>query len=185
METLNAAAQAYNSAGTLKNAIPEIRTEGKVLFNMPTLAHQLASGLERRRISVIANNEPYYRLHTILTESALFNKNNINQVDPGNLDSLKDNDLILLDYASIYKQDLSAVQNKLEELLSHKSSKAGLIVYCNPADLDAEGKSMHIETSLYQKLANLFNTVVVQQTGRLLSDILLMMLTTAPSRVKG
>ena len=177
MGTIETAAQVVKGVETAVETgrkAADLIKEGPVLLRVPQLALQLADGLENRRIAVVSSSS---QLKLELASSGLFQEKNIRIVSGEALSELKDEDLILLDYATIHNEEESVVSKKLDELLQQKKPQDGLIVYCSP--------QLRIPQSLYQKLGNTPNTVVVQLYGRLLSDILLMMLTTAPSRGKG
>lgn len=163
-------------------------------LNIPKLAVRIAEGLGEREIAIVASTPSFSNLKLSLLESGLFEEKNISHVAPEAFDKLESADLILLDYAAIHSDDESAVRAKLAELLKRKDRRDGLIVYCKyplriptaipreiPADIPAEERD-NWSRSLYTIISDTANTVVVTQYGRLLSDILSMMMTTNPQK---
>lgn len=145
---------------------------------IPKLVWRIAEGLENRKIAVVAAQESLERLKLLLLESELFEKDNISHVLPDALDKLDDVDLILLDYAALHSDDEQSVREKLSELLRHKERGDGLIIYCKPPLRIPNGTA----DDMYTAIGDTPNTVVVTQYGRLLNDILVMMMTTPPKK---
>ena len=142
---------------------------------VPRLVQRIAEGLGSRKIAIVATKTSFADLKLSLLESGLFEEANISHVPPDALEQLADTDLILLEYAAVHSDDTAAVRKKLSELLKHKDRRDGLIVYCKPPLRIPDGGG----DSMYTVFGDTPNTVVVTQYGRLLNDILVMMMTTS------
>lgn len=128
---------------------------------------RLGLGLSRRKIAVFANSEHYNGLSSMLVESGLFSSKNIIQVcEEKDLESAQDITLHL-----IYWPDWG---DKLEKILTIKKAQSGVTVYCPP---DSEPISQ-ANKNLLDKYKNV---AVANFRGRLLGDIVVMMITTEPS----
>jgi hypothetical protein len=121
-----------------------------------------------RKIAIVAGNEEYTTLKGDLVDSGIFKEKNIFQITSQSLSKVKDNDLLLVHYQSFN-------ENQIIEMLSYKKSKAGMIFYYPGFSHSTNS----IPKDILDKINNNQNTTIVNFRGRLLSDILVTLLTTS------
>ncbi len=124
--------------------------------------------LSRKQINVVADNEDFDVIRDDLVRSGLIKKKNIHRINAESLSDLEKAFMIIvtLDYLS---------GNQFVRVVHGKSSQCGLIVYAPPkhARLSDEEISL-LNSATFTTLCNF--------RGRLISDVLLMMLATSFNR---
>ena len=162
-------------------------TIGGLWFVLFRVLARLGTGLQSRKISVIADSAEYTPLKKDLKDTGVFRENNIRRLKPEDVDTpekaaaeLSDESLLIFVYtAPPQKEDQSAEAEALRKrqklllgnILEKKNPKAGLIVYAKT----------NLE-EMYTTAGNVSNTVIVNAKGRLLNDLLNLMMTTSLSR---
>ena len=162
-------------------------TIGGLWFVLFRVLARLGTGLQSRKISVIADSAEYTPLKKDLKDTGVFRENNIRRLKPEDVDTpekaaaeLSDESLLIFIYtAPPQKEDQSAEAEALRKrqklllgnILEKKNPKAGLIVYAKT----------NLE-EMYTTAGNVSNTVIVNTKGRILNDLLNLMMTTSLSR---
>ena len=162
-------------------------TIGGLWFVLFRVLARLGTGLQSRKISVIADSAEYTPLKKDLKDTGVFRENNIRRLKPEDVDTpekaaaeLSDESLLIFVYtAPPQKEDKSAEAEALRKrqklllgnILEKKNPKAGLIVYAKT----------NLE-EMYTTAGNVSNTVIVNTKGRILNDLLNLMMTTSLSR---
>ncbi len=120
-----------------------------------------------KKIMIVANEEDRNNIRCDLTRSGLIKEKNIRMVSSAQLVDLKGAFMIIVSYGYLKDDDFARVINE-------KSSRCGLIVYCPPeperGSLSEEEKSL-LNSTPFTTLCNF--------RGRLVNDVLLMMLSTS------
>ena len=118
-----------------------------------------------KQIKVVADTEDYETIHHDLIISGLIREKNITKVRKENLSDLQDAFMIIVscDYLT---------NNEFARVINGKSSRCGLIVYSPPEkDRMPPEKMSHLNSAPFSTLCNF--------RGRLVNDVLLMMLSTS------
>lgn len=121
--------------------------------------------LSWKKIVVIASDEDYHDLEEDLSDSGLIKKKNIMRVSAKQLAKAKEALLLIIVYEYLSKDEF-------EEVVKEKNVRCGLIVYCPPG----KGPISSEEMALLNKTTF---TVLCNFRGRLINDVLLMMLSTS------
>ena len=148
---------------------------------------RLGTGLQSRKISIIAEAAEYTPLKKELKDTDVFREDNIRRMKPEDVETaekaaaeLSDESLLIYVYtAPSQKEDGSeeaeALRKRqkslLRNILDNKNQKAGLIVYAKT----------NLE-EMFTSAGNTSNTVIVNAKGRLLNDLLNLMMTTSLQR---
>ena len=148
---------------------------------------RLGTGLQLRKISIIAEAAEYTPLKKELKDTDVFREDNIRRMKPEDVETaekaaaeLSDESLLIYVYtAPSQKEDGSeeaeALRKRqkslLRNILDNKNQKAGLIVYAKT----------NLE-EMFTAAGNTSNTVIVNAKGRLLNDLLNLMMTTSLQR---
>ncbi len=126
---------------------------------------RLGNGLAKRKIAIFAKGDNYSSLCDLLTDSKLFNKNNIIRISsPGDFGKAEQSTLYL-----VFWHDW---QDKIDEILTSKKDNTALIVYA-PQDLG------FIPQEKMKDLNSKRNVIVTNFRGRLLNDIVGSLMTTS------
>ena len=128
-------------------------------------AWRFGLALSRKKIAIIASDEDYHDLEEDLSDSDLIKKKNIMRVSTKQLAKAKEALLLIIVYEYLNKDEF-------EEVVKGKSARCGLIVYCPPG----KGSIPPEEMALLSKTAF---TALCNFRGRLVNDVLLMMLSTS------
>jgi hypothetical protein len=134
------------------------------LLGIAPLMKRLGLGRWYREICVVAGKE-YKDLETDLVNSGVFRGKNIRQVSLKNLADIKNADLLLVDYRY--------VADKIDEVLSNKQSRAGMVVYYPIIDKD------RISDDVAKRINNQSHTTLTNFRGRLINDILITLISTS------
>lgn len=118
-----------------------------------------------KKIMIVANDEDYHDLEEDLSDSGLIKRRNIQRVSDKHISKVKDALLLIVVYGYLNKDDF-------REIINRKSSRCGLIVHCPPE----KGRINDDEMKLLSKTAF---TALCNFRGRLVNDVLLMMLSTS------
>ena len=133
---------------------------------------RLGMGLKKRKIYIFSDEFGVFQ--NLLDGSGLFRKDNIKHIPGGALEGLDSHVSGYLDDKSLiifhYKKDTAGMDAKLEKVLDHADDNAGLIIY-------SKG-SRDLRDDLYEKAGKRPNTVTVNAKGRMLNDVLNLMMTT-------
>lgn len=127
---------------------------------------RLGIGLRKRKITVFAKSDSYRELTKLLADSGVFNVKNINQVaSVSNLGSSEVSTLFLV-YWPDWKDDF-------EKILDKKADGTGMLVYS-----PYKSKDKVIPEEIMEKIDSHRNTSVANFRGRLLNDLVAIMMTT-------
>ena len=114
---------------------------------------------------IVASAEDYCDLEEDLSDSGLIKRKNIQRVSDKHISKVKDALLLIVVYGYLDKDGF-------REIINGKSSRCGLIVHCPPE----KGRIDDEEMGLLSKTAF---TALCNFRGRLVNDVLLMMLSTS------
>ncbi|MBS6869707.1 MAG: hypothetical protein ACLTHL_08145 [Collinsella sp.] len=118
-----------------------------------------------KKIMIVASAEDYCDLEEDLSDSGLIKRKNIQRVSDKHISKVKDALLLIVVYGYLDKDGF-------REIINGKSSRCGLIVHCPPE----KGRIDDEEMGLLSKTAF---TALCNFRGRLVNDVLLMMLSTS------
>ena len=118
-----------------------------------------------KKIMIVANDEDYRDLEEDISDSGLIKSKNIQRISSKQLAKTKEALLLIIVYGYLDKEDFKSVA-------TGKSARCGLIVYCSPE----KGRIKDEEMELLSKTAF---TALCNFRGRLVNDVLLMMLSTS------
>lgn len=128
-------------------------------------AWRFGFALYGKKIMIVANDKDYHDLEEDLSDSGLIKRKNIQRVSDKHISKVKDALLLIVVYGYLNKDDF-------REIINSKSSRCGLIVHCPPE----KGRIDDDEMGLLSKTAF---TALCNFRGRLVNDVLLMMLSTS------
>ena len=124
--------------------------------------YRIGIGLSKRKIAVFATGE-FDALKSMLIDSKIFKDKNIVKINKGELKKAAT--------ATIFLVHWSEYKSEIDDVISIKSDNTAMIIYA-PQN---EGR---IDPDVMNKINNQRNSIVVNFRGRLLSDILISMITT-------
>jgi hypothetical protein len=133
------------------------------VLGISPLVFRMGKALWRRKIAIIGNEQAYSSLKECISDSRIFHDKNIIHILLDNLDKVKEQSLLLVDWESSGDQVDQIFQ-------SRKSHKTAVIIFAKAGSIPPEKMS---------EVANKSNTVVVNAKGRLLNDILTSLITTS------
>ena len=136
---------------------------------------RLGMGLQFRKISIIATSANWDTLKNIIEGSGIFPEKNIAYIAPESIEkdgknALKGKSLIVFDYPGSTEE----MDRLLRTVLTSKETAAGLIVFAPPQSIPYKP-----ENDLMGDIGKTANAVVTNFRGRLLNDILNLMMTTS------
>lgn len=124
---------------------------------------RLGLGFSKREIAIFAKGDNFSKLRDLLKDSGLFKEKNIKQIsDIDEIGKCEDITLYLLLWSDWKEQ--------IDQILDKKSDGTGLVVYSPYGEM--------IDKEAMEKLSTHRNVTVNNFRGRLLSDIVVMMITT-------
>lgn len=121
-----------------------------------------------KKILVIADESDYEDIREDLSDSGLIKNKNIQRISNKHLDKINDALMLIVVYGYLENDDFEAV-------LRRKNSRCGLIVHCPPE----KGRIDERQMSLLSKTSF---TALCNFRGRMVNDVLLMMLSTSFKR---
>lgn len=121
-----------------------------------------------KKILVVADGEDFNYIREDLIDSGLIKSRNIEHVSNKHLEKTHDALLLIVVYGSLVSEDF-------RDVVKTKSSRCGLIVYCPP-------EKGHIEPQEMKLLSGSPFTALCNFRGRMVNDVLLMMLSTSFKR---
>lgn len=121
-----------------------------------------------KKILVIADEGDYEDIREDLTDSGLIKNKNIQRISNKHLDKINDTLMLIVVYGYLGNDDFEAVVRR-------KNSRCGLIVHCPPE----KGRIDDRQMSLLSKTSF---TALCNFRGRIVNDVLLMMLSTSFKR---
>lgn len=121
-----------------------------------------------KKILVIADGSDFEDIREDLSDSGLIKNKNIQRISNKHLDKINDALMLIVVYGYLENDDFEAV-------LRRKSSRCGLIVHCPPE----KGRIDERQMSLLSKTSF---TALCNFRGRMVNDVLLMMLSTSFKR---
>lgn len=131
-------------------------------FGITPIIFRLGVALWKRKIAILGDIESLDSLKSCISDSNIFSEKNIVTINLDNLDKVKDQTIILVDWES--------AKDKLDQVFSsRKNHQTAIVIYAKPASIPQEKMN---------DIANRANTVVVNFRGRLLNDILTSLITT-------
>ena len=126
------------------------------------IVKRLGFGLWRREISIVAKTKDSFEdIKRDLVSSGVFRDKNIKYINDNNLLDLKKSSIILL------HEDMV---NALEQVANSRPSRSGLIVYC---------PQKRLEEAQMNLINSNPNSIVVNFRGRLLNDVIMMLVSTS------
>lgn len=125
---------------------------------------RLGLGLSKRKIAVFANSDHFASLKSLLLGSGLFQEQNIVQIPFDQLDKAADYSLFLLRWGDC--------KDQAGKIIDIKHDSAGLVLY-------APHEDGTVTPDVLTVLNNKSNALLVNFQGRLLNDILVLMITTS------
>ena len=124
---------------------------------------RLGIALWKRDIAIFSVSDRFDDLESILIRSKLFKKKNINKISKDNIIQAKENTIFLVDYEEF--------KEKIGEILNTRlDDQTPIIIYAKPKDID---------DVIMKDIESRHNILVVNFKGRLLNDILTLMITTS------
>lgn len=126
---------------------------------------RLGNGLAKRKIAIFAKGDNFSSLKDLLTDSKLFNKNNIIRIS-------SQGDFGKAEQATLYLVFWHDWNDKIDEILASKKDSTALIVYA-PQELG------FIPPDKMKALNSKRNVIVTNFRGRLLNDIVGSLMTTS------
>jgi hypothetical protein len=131
------------------------------LYGVTPLAFRIANALYRRRIAILGDVAAQASMEEVLHDSDIFRKKNIVKIGLDNIDKVKDETILLVDWQSCAQH--------INEILAAKRHKTALIIFA---------KHQAIPVATMDTITNRSNTVIVNTRGRLLNDVLNALITT-------
>ena len=131
-------------------------------------AWRFGLALFKKKIAIVASDNDYRDLEEDLADSGLIKEDNILRISNKQLAKTKDALLLIVVYGYLDEKDF-------RELVKGKNARCGLIVYCPPEN----GYVPKEEMTLLSATAF---TALCNFRGRLVNDVLLMMLSTSFKR---
>ena len=128
-------------------------------------ARRFGLALYGKKVMIVANIEDYGNLEEDLSDSGLIERKNILHISDQQLSKTRDALLLIVVYGYLGEEDFKNVVNG-------KSARCGLIVHCPPE----KGRISDEEMNLLSKSKF---TALCNFRGRLVNDVLLMMLSTS------
>lgn len=125
---------------------------------------RLGNGFAKRKIAIFAKGDHLISLNSLLTDSKLFKTKNVINISTAN-------DFGRSEQATLFLVFWHDWQDKIDDILRHKSDGTALIVYA-PTELP------RIPTDEMNKLDEKRNVTVANFRGRLLNDIVVSMIAT-------
>ena len=121
-----------------------------------------------KKILVIADESDYKDIREDLSDSELIKNKNIQRISNKHLDKITDALMLIVVYGYLENNDF-------ESVVRRKNSRCGLIVYCPPEKgrIDDQQMTLLSKTSF---------TALCNFRGRMVNDVLLMMLSTSFKR---
>lgn len=159
--------------------LPYIVTFYLALKGVIPILYRLGIGLSKKKIAVFALDHEFYDLKKLLLDSKIFNEKNIVQIKENNIEDCENSHIFL-----VYWKDSKEI---FDQIKAKKSKKTSLIVYV-PRNNQLQNTTPQTDKSqdndqLTQEeliaINNTTNASVVNFRGRLLSDILVSMMTTS------
>lgn len=127
------------------------------------LVFRIGKALWRRKIAIIGNEQAFSSLKGCISDSGIFHDKNIIHILLDNLDKIKEQSLLLVDWETSGDQIDQIFQNR-------KNHQTAVIIFAKAGSIPPEKMS---------EVASKSNTVVVNAKGRLLNDILTSLITTS------
>lgn len=128
-------------------------------------AWRFGLALFKKKIAIVASDDDCRDLEEDLADSGLIKKKNIEHISDKHLAKVNEALLLVVVYGYLHEEDFKA-------LVRGKNAQCGLIVYCSPENgyVSKEDKALLGKTAF---------TTLCNFRGRLVNDVLLMMLSTS------
>ncbi|WP_165047491.1 MULTISPECIES: hypothetical protein [unclassified Adlercreutzia] len=178
MEDINQAAAAINAffslVGTIGTIVPWALAIGFVVLAVMGLvrpAYRFGKGIAWKKVFIVANDNTRQELKGDLERSGILRKRNIRVKTDGQISDLAGARLLILEYGYLGEK-------KVQEIVSNKCSDCGVLIYAKHKEISDESMS---------KLNRSQHVSVVNFRGRLVNEILLLLISTSFARkdVKG
>ncbi len=144
-------------------------TAASWVLGFATPIWRLGLGLRRRKIAIASDAETFSSLKTDLTNTRIFREKNIEHITKDHLATVKNHSLVIVHYKSFCVEEI-------KQMLSDKDSACGMIFYYPEFN---RASREEIPSEMFQEIRKKENTVVVNFRGRLLSDIINIIITTS------
>lgn len=119
-----------------------------------------------RKISIVADDGMYNALKADLVDTGVFRAKNIFQINHGSLSKIKESSLLLVHYQSFSEEEI-------KKMLSYKKHNAGMVIY-----FPEFSRQNQIPDEMMKLINNELFTLTVNFRGRLINDIVVMLLST-------
>ena len=132
------------------------------IFNLTPIVYRLGMALWKRNVAIFWSSEAFINLRDLLTDSSIFKKSKIEQINKYNIEKASE--------FSIYLVDWESYQQYIDEVFSiRKNHQVWIVIYAKP---------WSIPPDKMEKIVNHTNTSVVNARWRLLNDIFTLLITT-------
>lgn len=136
------------------------------LFDVTPIAIRFGQAIRSRTAAVFASADGYATISESLCRSRIFKRNNLNRIQPDNLLAGADHTLFVVDWSS-FSEHIDSI------LALRRSVSTPVVILAAPGS---------IEKDRMNQIANLPCTIVVNFRGRLLNDIVTLLVTTSYDR---
>lgn len=129
-------------------------------------AYRFGKGIVWKKVFIVADANTRQELKGDLVRSGIIKKRNIVEKTDGQISDLTGARLLVLEYGYLGA-------DKIQKIVADKCSDCGVLIYANPREIDDE---------LMAKLNRSQHVSVVNFRGRLVNEILLLLISTSFSR---
>ncbi len=134
-----------------------------ITLGVTPLVFRIGKAIWRRKVAIIGTFDAFSSLKDCITDSDIFNKNNVIHIPIDNIDKAKDHTILLVDWETS--------GTLIDHIITaRKNHNTAVIIFA---------KAGAIPPDKMTNIANQSNIVVVNFKGRLLNDILNSLITTS------
>jgi hypothetical protein len=134
-----------------------------ITLGVTPLVFRIGKAIWRRKVAIIGTFEAFSSLKDCITDTDIFNQNNVIHIPIDNIDKAKEHTILLVDW------ETSGIL--IDQIfVARKNHNTAVIIFA---------KAGSIPHDKMAEIANKSNTVVVNFKGRLLNDILNSLITTS------
>ena len=129
-------------------------------------AYRFGKGIAWKKVFIVADSNTRQELKSDVVRSGIIKKRNILEKTDGQISDLAGARLLVLEYGYLGA-------DRVQEIVSNKCSDCGVLVYANPGEIDKKSLA---------KLNRFQHVSVVNFRGRLVNEILLLLISTSFAR---
>lgn len=173
MENINKIAAAisafFSLVGTIGTIVSWALAIGFIFLAVMGLvrpAYRFGKGIAWKKVFIVADSNTRQELKGDLERSGIIRKRNILEKTDGQISDLTTARLIILEYGYLGEE-------KIQEIVSSKCSDCGVLIYAKPKEISDESMS---------QLNRSQHVSVVNFRGRLVNEILLLLISTSFAR---